>query len=319
MRARSFWGTVAALALLAAPAVAQEDCAAGWAAMTAAERSGDAPAIKRAVKAANDDKTCSGEARQDIARHGALALARLAETLPAAAQRGMLTAALELSRAPPWQVLARLGRLAYDAKDYAMAQNMFEAALNDIEDVSVTPDPPSAEAITKIHALAGQARLLAPRPRPSPPGRSGGAGGLALDNVRGVGVQRAPLPVSFVYDKAEFTAEGAEEAAFLYDFLMEQGAPPITLVGHTDPKGPPGREDAYNCKLSWERVRAVEKYLKDKRYAGSIAVVGMGLRQPLKIIDADRHTPEEVHRMLRRVQFYKTGEKMETSHACPRQ
>lgn len=315
MGARAIWGAVAALALLTAPAFAQEDCAASKTRVSAAVKSGDVATIEAAVKAARADAACSGAAQLSLARLGSLALAGRAEGLPPAERLQALEQAASLSpSAPPWQVLATLGRIHYDARNYGLAQILFERALNDIEDVATTPAPPPAEAITKIHALAGQARMLAPRPAAPPPGRSGGGGGLALDRVRGMEVERAPLPVRFVYDQATFTPEGLEDAAFMRGYLREQGDPSILLTGHTDPKG----DDAYNCRLSWRRVAALEKYLKDQGYAGRIAVVGMGERQPRKVFEAEKLTEAENHQLQRRVEYFKENETPEIANACPR-
>lgn len=311
-------GLAAALTLLAVPAWAREDCAAGRKALAAAFAAKVPAAVAKAVRASLADPFCPGEIQQSLERAGALGLAKMAEGLPAAEQEARLEEALQLAPSvPPWQVLARLGRIAYGGRNYALAQARFEAALNDIEDAWANPDPPPAEVIETIHALADQARSLAPKPNPSPPNRRGQPGGLEMGFVRGFAISRAPLPVRFVYGEATFTPEGREDAAFLREHLARQGNPPVTLVGHTDPKGPAGDEDAFNCALSWKRVRALEAYLKAQGYRSPITVAGMGLRQPRPILEGEGLTLEERHQLQRRVEYFRTDENPETRHACP--
>ncbi|MBP2230033.1 outer membrane protein OmpA-like peptidoglycan-associated protein [Azospirillum agricola] len=288
---------------------AHADCASATASLDAAIQTRDAARIIETANALLNEAACPGAERLEQGRRSAIALSKVAEPLPVPERRRLLNSALQLSPTL-WLAHARLGLLDYEAREYAEAQGRFERALAYLNDPQISPEKPPPGTLENLRGYAQQARLLAVR------SSRGDSGILDVKELRGgIKVRRAPVPVRFDYEKAEFTDVGRRDAAFLRDILRDKQDPAILLVGHTDPKG----ADDYNCDLSWRRMQALADFLRRQGYRGSIEMIAMGKRQPLPIIGRENHSEDEIHQMLRRVEFYLPGdEKPETANACRR-
>ena len=91
-----------------------------------------------------------------------------------------------------------------------------------------------------------------------------------------------PAPVAyrghFAFDSAMIKATEVPELDAFADYMNQVKDSRISIVGHTDSKGP----KAYNQKLSEKRANAVKSYLEGKGIAADrMEVSGMGETQPL--------------------------------------
>jgi outer membrane protein OmpA-like peptidoglycan-associated protein len=102
-----------------------------------------------------------------------------------------------------------------------------------------------------------------------------------------------------MFDRTHFDPPGMLAAQDLLATLMAQGAPDITLVGHTDPTG----SRRYNQGLSEARALAVAGFLREGGYTGHIATLGRGEEEPYPVPDAQAFSRRELFRLFRRVEL----------------
>ena len=81
--------------------------------------------------------------------------------------------------------------------------------------------------------------------------------------------------IFFGFDSDNLSAAAKREIALVYN--NQKNAKRLTIVGHTDSKGPA----AYNQKLSEKRARQVEEYIYSLGFTGEIKSIGMGESQPV--------------------------------------
>jgi len=81
--------------------------------------------------------------------------------------------------------------------------------------------------------------------------------------------------IFFGFDSDNLSAAAKREIALVYN--NQKNAKRLTIVGHTDSKGPA----AYNQKLSEKRARQVEEYIYSLGFTGEIKSIGMGESQPI--------------------------------------
>ena len=105
----------------------------------------------------------------------------------------------------------------------------------------------------------------------------GALGGIYASSMRGVVPIAVPLPINFEFNSTAFSPVGEKAASELGDYLKQQHVGDVTLIGHTDQRGP----DAYNVKLSEARVRKVADFLKAQGVAVHVTAVGKGWHDPL--------------------------------------
>lgn len=224
--------------------------------------------------------------------------ARLAKGTRLAEQEADLRDALRLDRA--WPVLALLGDLEHRRKQYAQATRLYQEALTVINDEGATPHAPPPETIQAVFRKAGESRMLADEYVAVPVNhRSGSAEGLALSAVRGWTVEAVPVPITFDTASTRFTVKGEAAARDLLNYLNQQGAERITIVGHTDERG----GDAYNQGLSERRANAVRDWLKQQGFRGNVVARGEGESNPAQLDDPSRYDQEEIWQLNRRVEL----------------
>jgi outer membrane protein OmpA-like peptidoglycan-associated protein len=73
-----------------------------------------------------------------------------------------------------------------------------------------------------------------------------------------------PIPIKFVFRKAEFTEEGTKAADLLLQYLTLRQLPFISMTGHADERGTP----EFNMSLSSDRLEAVAAFLRAGGYTG---------------------------------------------------
>ncbi len=209
----------------------------------------------------------------------------------------------------PWQLLVALGDVEaalarQDAKPalYHDAASDLQFAINAINEPSLCPEfneiRPDPDEIRRIRKRTAEAVLLSPRFDIART-KQGDCGGIFLDVVKGVDAEAVPVPITFEYNKAEFTEEGKKAADSLLLCLREKKLPEITLTGHTDTHG----KDAYNLDLSARRLITVEAFLRAGGYTGKLHLIPKGMREPFQPDDPTQHSADELDQMNRRVEL----------------
>lgn len=202
--------------------------------------------------------------------------------------------ALQKQFGGPWQVYDALGDLARERKEYEVAARLYQLALEDGSNETLTPDwmAPDEQYILRLDKLAGEMRLASPRPVKL------AMRGPCKVSFRGVAIKKKSTPVRYVFGTADFTPEGVEAAKDVSECLKSMKPASITLIGHTDPVG---AADA-NYKLSLARAETLKTYLSSAGYAGTITTVGKGEDEPFKPDDASAYDTETLNQLHRRVE-----------------
>lgn len=224
-------------------------------------------------------------------------------TASAQPDEALLTSALKYGR--PWQVLATLGDLVFDRRDYAAATRRYQEALTEIESTDSTPVAPPPAVILGIRKKAEQAGLLSATYVPAARTRDNKNSGLGALSIRGVSVPAVALPVEFEFGKTDFTPKGAAAMRDMIDLINNQSPAPGALVieGHTDPIG----SDAENLLLSKARAQVVANALRTglspDRRSVRITVIGRGVAMPYRPDDPTRYDEAQLYQMHRRVEL----------------
>ena len=194
----------------------------------------------------------------------------------------------------PWQVYDALGDLARERKDYEQAARLYQLALEDSANETLTPDwmAPDAQYILRLDRLASEMRLAAPRPV-----QLAMRGGCKI-SFRGVKIRKKSTPVRYVFGTADFTPEGVEAAKDLSECLKAVKPASVRLIGHTDSIG----TAESNYTLSLARAETLKSYLAGAGYAGAITTEGRGEDQPFKPDDASAYDTEMLNQLNRRVE-----------------
>jgi outer membrane protein OmpA-like peptidoglycan-associated protein len=122
------------------------------------------------------------------------------------------------------------------------------------------------------------------------------ATGVALPDPAQVPI---PVPITFTTDDTELTPDGMRAAALLAEYLRLKRPEGISLSGHADARGP----DGYNMDLSKRRLEAIEYYLRQAGYTGSLSLVPKGKSEPYLGVDRTRLSLNEVYQADRRVEL----------------
>ena len=267
-------------------------------------RAQDLVAARSSYEAVDGEFECADKVRSRAKRavshlHALVAQQRIANGEILGSQRTLLMRGLAYART--WLVLALLGDVAYESRDYGRATERYEGALTVIRNEVETPNPPPESIIKRTHNRAEQSRLLARDFVPTPTNRSGQRDGLAAVSYRGFKPEKVSVPITFRTGSAEFTEKGRDFARDMAVYLKEQGTGSITLSAHTDPRG----SEDYNLELSRRRGEAVRRFLQGQGVTQPIRVEAMGESQPFRVHppDLNHHTQQERWQMDRRVEL----------------
>lgn len=292
---------VAVLLGVAAPDPARADCTALQSAAVAAQKSGDIDRLRALFDDIAVTPGCDDRFRSQLG----VAVARAIERrVYQAAEAGESLAPFEsemaqsLSYARLWRILAWLGDLERERKDYTTAAGHYQAALAVIEDEEATPQAPPTAVIEAIFKRAEQARLLAADFVPAPRTRAGKGSGLSAKKIRDYVPHSVSMPIEFVTNSTHVTPRGMKAAQELLEMLRSDPPSTVALIGHTDPRGSPD----HNMRLSQERARAVGLFLRERGYQGEITIAGRGEREPLVVDNASSLTTAELYQLQRRVE-----------------
>jgi len=194
----------------------------------------------------------------------------------------------------PWQVFDALGDLARERKEYEQAARLYQLALEDGSNETLTPDwmAPDEQYILRLDRLASEMRLAAPKPV-----QLSMRGGCKV-SFRGVTIKKKSTPVRYTFGTADFTPDGVEAAKDLAGCLKAVKPATIRLIGHTDPVG----SAEANYKLSLARAETLKTYLYQAGFAGKITTEGKGEDEPFKPDDATAYDTETLHQLDRRVE-----------------
>jgi outer membrane protein OmpA-like peptidoglycan-associated protein len=208
-----------------------------------------------------------------------------------------------------WQASATLGEVRFGERRFVDAAQAYDRAIEIVKNETLTPSSPEKFEIEGLIARAAQARVLAANVNGSDgqpkfvqaarDHRDGTLGGIFSPSVRGITPQTIPIPITFEYAKATFTAVGKLATDELVAALKEQRPARIRLVGHTDVRG----SVENNLRLSAARSEAVAAYLKDAGVEATIETSGVGANEPLSIPDSSGLSQEDIYALNRRVEF----------------
>ena len=265
-------------------------------------RARDLDATRRHYEAVRGEFDCTDAFRKRAGRavsnlHVQVAEERMAGGASLLSQRDLLEKGNAYART--WRTLALLGNIAYDARDYGRATGLYQEALAVLGNEGYTPKPPPRPDIEWILERAGLNRMLVEDYVRAPTNRQGMLDGLAAPSIRGVKVERVPIPVTFRTALAEFDEKGLRYAEEMAQFLIQQAPERITISAHTDKRG----EEAYNLALSRRRGEAVRNFLRERGFTGEIEMIPKGESEPFELRDPQNHTKEEHQRMNRRVEL----------------
>jgi outer membrane protein OmpA-like peptidoglycan-associated protein len=268
------------------------------------EAAGSTPSSAR-LKSLHDQAValtdCDNALIEHLLRRIAVAMSREANAVSAATPERQATLEASLQYHRLWQVLKQLGDIAYEVDDYVAATRRYQQTLEAIDDPETTADNhvPERAVVEEIYKLAEVTRLLADEYVAAPVNRAGDATGLGAPSVRGYTFSVVAIPITFLFDQTRFDPQGMLAAQDLLATLMAQGAPDITLIGHTDPTG----RRRYNQGLSQRRAQAVEAFLRQGGYTGRIRTEGRGEDEPLVVPNPQSFSKRELFRMFRRVEL----------------
>ena len=205
-----------------------------------------------------------------------------------------------LQRAPMtlWVTQVVNGDIALRRKNWADAAYFYNQAIDLIADKSATPNAPPKEQIQKVYQLASEAQLLTDQ-LGATVSRSGKPSGIMRPKVRGFAPKKRLIPILFKSGKSGLTKKGERAAQQLIAYIKNQGFKKITLIGHTDSKGPMWLND----RISRKRAKALKRYLRRAGVRIKIRTKGRGEREPLQLDNPAAYTQNEIDKLNRRVEL----------------
>jgi outer membrane protein OmpA-like peptidoglycan-associated protein len=130
-------------------------------------------------------------------------------------------------------------------------------------------------------SVAPPARLAATTPEPPTPRKS------------------IPVPITFIYNEANFTEDGRKAVSLLLEYLQLKRYPGVSLTGHADERG----SHEFNMELSRERLDAVAQLLKDGGYKGELELIPKGETEPFAGVVRSQYSQDDLYQFDRRVEL----------------
>jgi outer membrane protein OmpA-like peptidoglycan-associated protein len=306
-------GAVAgAVVAMASPThAACADLAAGFDRAVAA---GSVDALSRSIGAIGADAMCLGRVDEFRARLSDFLIAYAGAPGVTGADREHAIGVAErtLANSGNWQGLEKLADYFLRNGDTAKAHDWYEQTVTVLNTPGVAPKPNAIQLQTLADKLFGAQSLLNDdkeglRDIPfvsSKREQDGSLGGLYSPVLlRGAAVVKVSIPINFYTNATRFTPTGLKAMQLLAEVAKQQ--PAMTLVGHADPRTPPGKPD-YNMELSRQRAMAVRDELLRNGVTADIKVDWKGASQPFKaslLPNADLLTEEDIWQLDRRVEW----------------
>jgi outer membrane protein OmpA-like peptidoglycan-associated protein len=111
-----------------------------------------------------------------------------------------------------------------------------------------------------------------------------------------------PVPITFIYNEANFTDDGRKAAALLLEYLQLKHFPSVQLTGHADERG----TEEFNMDLSRERLDTVARFLKSGGFEGQLDLIPKGETEPFSGVVRSQFSQEEIWQFDRRVELIVT-------------
>lgn len=111
-------------------------------------------------------------------------------------------------------------------------------------------------------------------------------------------VANLPVPVQFVYRKAELTPKGREAAALLLKYFLAKDFKYVVLSGHADERG----TNQANMILSKQRLLRIKRLLREGGFEGRLKLVPKGETEKYTGVDRSQFDTEELWQLDRRVE-----------------
>jgi outer membrane protein OmpA-like peptidoglycan-associated protein len=181
-------------------------------------------------------------------------------------------------------------------------EGMVEAARSAAKEESAAPKGAPALPPSETARSAAKDEKLAPKPPAALPPSQTAPTSLAavrLPPSEPVARKSVPVPITFVYNEANFTDEGRKAAGLLLEYLKLKHFAEVSLTGHADERGSP----EFNMNLSRERLGTVAKFLKEGGFTGELNLVPKGESEPFSGVVRAEYAPEEIFQLDRRVEL----------------
>ena len=107
-----------------------------------------------------------------------------------------------------------------------------------------------------------------------------------------------PVPVQFVYRRADFTDQGREAAALLLKYFKAKNFQSVVLSGHADERGTASANQA----LSRQRLLRIRDLLREGGFKGQLKLVPKGESEKYRGVDRSRLEAGELYQLDRRVE-----------------
>lgn len=108
-----------------------------------------------------------------------------------------------------------------------------------------------------------------------------------------------PVPITFIFNEANFTPEGRKAADLLLEYLKLKNYDSVTLTGHADERG----TIALNMNLSSERLDTVASFLREGGFKGELDLIPKGESEPFTGVVRSEYDREELYQLDRRVEL----------------
>jgi outer membrane protein OmpA-like peptidoglycan-associated protein len=178
---------------------------------------------------------------------------------------------------------------------------------------AVSPASPSAQTLPSAQtataapgaspgAPAGATTVPEPQLVPEPKSDQGTvtAGKLPPPATGEATVRKSiPVPITFVFNEAQFTSDGRKAAELLLEYLKLKGFKQVALTGHADDRG----SDELNMSLSRDRLETVAGFLKEGGFSGDLQLVPKGKTEPYTGVVRSEFSQDELYQLDRRVEL----------------
>lgn len=335
------WIIVFAATLQTAQAQAP-DCNTSLTALQSTYASGNVTTISTAAKDFRGRHACNPRTQQQALSQTSAALAQLAQASVSAGNLDDATEILSHAPAIHWSVLAVRGDIAAQKGARREAAKLYNSALDVITDLNLTPQSDALVPVAQRIAGLAQENVMLAGTLSATVTRGGEAKGVLGAAMRGIAIESVTpaqpvpttqsdqsdatattaqtysetnsntvvygaaqaitavyLPIRFAFGSAELDVHGLHEAEQIATFLQANHIAKITLIGHTDDVGP----EHANQKLSLERAKTVQAFLKSKGVTTLVHIDGKGESQPPKLVDPNIYSLEERRAIARRVEL----------------
>jgi outer membrane protein OmpA-like peptidoglycan-associated protein len=205
---------------------------------------------------------------------------------------------------PIWPVAAELANRSAMAQRWSEATAFYNEALISIDNPDLTPaaTAPNPAIYSQIREQGQYARLRSLDPPLEVRKRGNRLVGLGtFPRTRTMREDdRIALPITFVTNSIDLDPAGRVEAERLFEVLSLEadGLKSITIIGHTDERGP----RLYNQALSVRRATSIAEFFRSKGLRVATRIVGKGEDEPFRRPMEIKETDEERWRVDRRVE-----------------